>query len=685
MALIYQIPRNCLVALLLSQVAVLAPHLLRLPLWVTAVCLVCALWRLVLYTGRGFYPSGVLKSLLLIIAGGAIFKEYGNLYSLEPIVALLITTSALKLIEMKSRRDVLVVIYLAYFVAATHFLFEQGLLDALYTIFAATLITSALICLHQSDTHKGPAQAVWKSSRLLLQAVPLTIVMFIVFPRIGPLWSVPGAESGATTGPSDSMGPGDISNLARSSDLAFRVSFDGPIPSPSKLYWRGLVFSDFDGRRWRQWLANDSTGKISQEIVDERASEQQRRGDPLSYTVTLEASQQPWLYAIALASAEQNFGDVKVLPGLENTLRSRKAIEQRYQYRVQSWLDYTMDQTLSAAQRTRELSLPDGFNPRTLAFAQEMRRKYAEPAVLLRHVLAHFHREEFIYTLKPPRLGRHSVDEFMFDTRRGFCEHYASSFVVLMRAAGVPARVVVGYQGGEVNPFEKYLLVHEFDAHAWAEVWLQGQGWVRVDPTAAVAPNRIEAGISDVLADEMGQQSTLPLIQLRQLPMLRWARLRWDSVNYSWTHWVLNYDSELQLSVLEDWMGEVTGWRIAGFVLGSGGLVLGLIALNLLRQRVRHKLHPIDKTYLLHSDHLAKAGLIRSEGEGVQQFASRVAEKYPQHAELAIEIASLYSELRYNHHGGVNELSQTRSIHEELKKRVRQFARDLSKPDSDHA
>lgn len=643
----FQIPRNCLAALLFAQVAVLLPHLFRLPAWVTLVCVVCAVWRVVLYTGRGFYPSGVLKFLLVVVAILGILSSYGNLFSLEPIVALLITAFALKLIEMKHKRDVTAVIFLAYFVAATHFLFEQKIEDAVYIIFAVLLVTAALIALQQDhgqqeQTHKNsPLPAFKMASKLLLQAVPLTILMFVVFPRIDPLWSVPGAQSSGKTGPSDSMSPGDISELANSSELAFRVSFDGDVPPQDQLYWRGLVFNHFDGRRWRPKGERGQEGKRSNGWPSSQP-DVLRRGKALQYTVTIEANKQPWLYALPYARSASN----SVLPGRDFTLRTVFPLDGRFQYKVESYPQSILNPSLSQQQREHALQMPDGYNPRALQFAKQLRARSADNKRYMQAVLQHFNQEAFHYTLKPGQLGRDSIDQFLFDTRRGFCEHYSSSFVFLMRAAGVPARVVVGYQGGELNPFEGYLLVHQFDAHAWSEVWFEGEGWQRVDPTAAVAPERVEHGFSEALQEELTEGNVLPF-GARDLAALQWVRLRWDSVNYSWSKWILNYDAETQMQVLENWLGAVTPWRIAAFILGVGALVIGAVAISLLRQRVKYKLHVVDKHYLRYTRMLQRVAIERGMGEGPDSFAERIAAEHPDLASAARRIAYLYKRMRY--------------------------------------
>lgn len=676
MSVEFQIPRNCLAALLMAQVAVLLPHLFRLPTWVTLVCVVCAVWRIVLYTGRGFYPSGILKFLLVVIAVLGIFSSYGNLFSLEPIVALLVTAFALKLIEMKHKRDVTAVIFLAYFVAATHFLFEQQIQDAVYMVVAVVLVTAALVALQQDpgrqqQTGASPLPALRIAAKLLLQAIPLTILMFIVFPRIEPLWSVPGAQSSGKTGPSDSMSPGDISELANSGELAFRVSFEGEVPDTQKMYWRGLVFNHFDGRRWRTVAPKTQQSQSNQWQPYSRKSltEVVRGGEPITYTVTIEPNKQPWLYSLAYARSTSD----TVLPAKDFTLRTVFPLESRFQYQVTSYPDSVLSPQLSPAQRQAGLQLPDAYNPRSLLFAKQLRQKQGSDRAYMQSVLRHFNREPFVYTLKPGKLGRESIDEFMFEQRRGFCEHYASSFVFLMRAAGVPARVVVGYQGGELNPYDGYVLVHQFDAHAWTEVWFEGKGWVRVDPTAAVAPERVEHGFSEALQDELDDGTVLPF-SARDIAALQWLRLRWDGINYSWSKWILNYDSETQMMILESWLGAVTPWRIALFILGVSALVLGVVAVSLLRQGVKHKLHVVDSCYLRHAKSMQRLGLVRSVGEGPDSFSERIALLDSDLAAPAKRIAYLYKKMRYELPAGE---SIARSDLSKLQSEVRIFIKQV--------
>ncbi|MGI9288244.1 MAG: transglutaminaseTgpA domain-containing protein, partial [Pseudomonadales bacterium] len=607
MSVVFQIPRNCLAILLFAQAAVLLPHLTRLPIWVTTVCVVCAMWRILLFTGRGFYPGSLLKFLLVAIAFIGIWNSYGTLVSLEAVVALLITAFALKLIEMKHRRDVFAVIFLAYFVAAMEFLFEQNILLVLYMFFAVALVTAALIAMHESDERQRPTHALFTGAKLMGQALPLAIVLFIVFPRFGPLWAVPSQQSKATTGQSDSMAPGDFAELAKSNELAFRVKFEGEQPTVQSLYWRGLVFSYFDGRRWnaQQPEAASSQWQPYRRAAQTTGVNAKKRGKPIDYAVTLEANQQPWLYALSLAESDT----LDVVETGDFRLLATRPIDQRFLYNARSHMNSVLEPELTRPRRLAELQLPEVGDPLSREFAGKLRQQSGTDAEYVQAVLQHFNQNEFVYTLRPGKLGRDTIDEFLFSSRRGFCEHYASSFVFLMRAADVPARVVVGYQGGEINPYEDYLLVHQFDAHAWTEVWLAGRGWQRVDPTSAVAPNRIELGIGDTLGEELRESGPLSLSNFRHIELLNWARLRWDGLNYSWTQLVLNYDAAAQVSFFEEWLGAVSPLRIALFLLGSGALVLSLVAISLMRDKVAHKLHPIDAIYLRHCKALDRIGL----------------------------------------------------------------------------
>jgi len=649
----WQINRHALIWLLLAFVAVIFIHSAHLPHWIIVAALVAIICRVQRYRGAWPTPNRWIKLSLLALCLAGLFLEYGShLIGLEPMVALLVSTYALKLLEMEHRRDALLVVFLAFFVAAVQALFDQSIGNAAYILGCFLLVTAALVGLHQGDTKIQPLRPLMKAAVLLLQAIPLMMLLFIIMPRLGSLWAVPIQSHSAKTGVTDTMTPGDFSRLGRSADLAFRVSFDGAIPRQHKLYWRGLVLSNFDGRQWSRSAPDDfnyggfDKGGILQWFGRQTQpwdSLIERLGQPLHYSVVMEPSQQPWLYSLPTPLPKST----GIALTRDFRLLSSTSVTTKKQYEVDSWLDYKIAANdVSDYRRATELQIPRGYNPRTVELAQRWRRQNSNDKALVRKVLG-LYNPKFVYTLQPPLLGKHSVDEFLFETQRGFCEHFSSSFVFFMRAAGVPARVVAGYQGGERHP-DNYLLVRQYDAHAWAEVWLAGEGWVRVDPTAAVAPERIEANLEEALRDKEGflADSPLSLMRFRHINWLNNIRLQLDSLNYSWARWVLGYDA-IQENLLEKWLGSYSPLRIALALLIGGGGMLGLLALWQLRHRFSSKHDELDRAFLQLCKKLAKAGIPRISGEGPRAYAQRVAEQRPDLAREVKAINSVYEHMRY--------------------------------------
>jgi transglutaminase-like putative cysteine protease len=478
------------------------------------------------------------------------------------------------------------------------------------------------------------------------------LVMFIVMPRMGSLWAVPQPKS-ATTGVSDSMSPGDMTRLGRSGDVAFRVEFDGPIPEQSQLYWRGLVFSGFDGRRWDQqgpWGYND--GKFlqwSDETLEDWNKVIVRHGEPLAYQITLEATNSPWLFALSTPVPQSS----TIALSRDFRLVNREPVTSKLQYSVNSWLNNQLEPERLPGWRSKlELAIPAGFNPRTMAVAQQWRQETPDTLALINRLLALYNRE-FIYTLRPPVLGKHTVDEFLWGTKKGFCEFFASSFVFFMRAAGVPARVVVGYQGGERHPTKNYLLVHQYDAHAWAEVWIQGRGWLRVDPTAAVAPERIEMNFADLFGeqDDFLAESPFSLERLRHIDWLNTLRLKLDSLDYAWAKWVLGYDNR-QNDFLIGLLGSISPRRIALFLLVAGGIALLPVFIMLYLSREKNTRDQLDRLFLQFCSRLEKMGLPRKPGEGPRDYAQRIRLQAPGLAEQVASLTRLYERARYDEEQG---------------------------------
>lgn len=619
--------------LLLILAACAAPQVLHIAPWISGIALLLGLWRYLAAVRGWRLPSRMLRLLLALAGFVGVFASYGSINGVQAGSALLVLMLALKLTETWRRRDCALLVVLGYFLICAEFLYEQQILTTLYLLPVLWLLTAELLAVTHPGAPLAFRTALNASGRLLLLALPLMLIMYFLFPRIpGPLWGVGGARGAGVSGLDDSMTPGSIGELVLSDEIAFRVEFAGPPPPPAARYWRALVLHDFDGRSWEtDWPVRGATPLIP-------------LGSGIRYTVTLEPHERTWLFALDLPVSVPP--DAVLLTDYE--LRIRRRLTERRRYSVQSALEYHAGVNLENWAKRRDLQLPDDFNPRAHALAAQWREQYgANEQAIVQAALGMFRNQPFVYTLQPPLLGRDSVDEFLFDTQRGFCEHYASSFTVLMRAAGIPARVVTGYLGGEQNPFADYFIIRQADAHAWSEVWLEGRGWVRVDPTAAVAPERIERGLQDALpAGERFSSwfgSNLMLLRLQY---------GWDVLNTHWNRWVLAYGPEAQRGLLHfagmkdpDWQKMVL-W-MTGLLAGFG---LAIAFWHTWRHRPRLR-DPVLRAYNRFCNKLGKQGLPRQDWEGPRTYASRIARLRPELASAAGEISSLYVRLRYGAHG----------------------------------
>ncbi len=654
--------------LLASLALVLAPHALRLPAWLTVLVVLFIGWRIAVMravtrakmrgTSRSLFRGGVRpppRALLVAMVSAAsvgVFLQYGTLFGREPGVALLSIMIAMKLLELQSRRDATVLVFLAYFLVITNFLYSQTLPTALLMLAAVWLITATMIGFHQRDPRFRQATSL--AAQLLVQAVPLMIVLFVFFPRLpGPLWGLPRDGAQGVTGLSDSMSPGSFGQLSASADVAFRVEFPGAMPRPVDLYWRGPVFWQFDGRIWT--IGSAPPGPTAPPVV--RAI-----SEPIAYTVTLEPHFERWLLALDMPSALPP----ETRMSSEFVLVANGQVRTRVRYEGRAALDYRANENESEANLRRALQLPAGLNPRTLALAAELRAAGLPPEQMVEQVLDRFRSEPFFYTTNPPLLdSKDTIDQFLFESRRGFCEHYASAFTFLMRAAGVPARVVTGYQGGVVNPVGNYLVVRQAEAHAWSEVWIAGRGWVRVDPTAAVSPLRVESGIAASIA----QDDPLPLLVRGSLPMLSRAGFAMDAVANAWNQWILSYNTQRQQQLLRNLGLDATDWKTLSVMLLAGACAATLLAaLFALRSLLPGRRDPVVRAWERLCRKLAQAGVVRAPGEGPSAFARRAAAARPDLAAGIGEIAACYVRLRYQPPGSDGAASAATA---DLQRRVR--------------
>lgn len=605
---------------------VIAPHLLYTPAWVGLAAGGALLWRLAPGWRKDHAGQRVVRGLLAGAALLGVLLQFHTLLGPQPGISLLVLMTALKLLESEGPRDHIIGVLAGYFLLMAVLIHHQQLAMAAWLAASAVALTASLI-VNQRASPPPVRQALGQAGLLMVQALPLALVLFLLFPRLpSPVGGLVRTEV-ASTGLSDTMTPGSVSQLIQSDAVAFRVDFAQAGVALNQLYWRGPVLSEFDGRAWRRTR------------LDGGPPEGRALGAAIDYSITLEPSAQPWLPVAGLAD-RIDLPLARVSSQLEWSLARPR--QERLRYTVRAWLDYRLDPDRPPLRQAANLALPEGSNPDTVALARRWAAETPDPQALVRRALEYFRSEPFHYTLSPPRLGEQPMDDFLFVTRRGFCEHYAGAFTVLMRAAGVPARVVTGYQGGELNPIGGYGIVRQRDAHAWAEVWLPGEGWRPVDPTAAVAPDRIERGIG----------AALPAAELPRLGLapdwLRPLRQTWDFVNNGWNQWVLGYDFERQrrlLTALSPSLGTLRGLLWA--LLGMAGLVVGGLALWVLRDAAGPRRQGADRLYDRFATRLARIGLTRGRAEGPEDFAARAAARRPDLATPIRTITGLYVGLRY--------------------------------------
>lgn len=614
-----------------GYVAAALPHATYLPAWVILGAVAFALWRLWGARTPRVLPTRIGRFALAALTVTLIGLQFGTLLGRSPGVALMVLMLALKLLETDKARDVHVTVYLCYFLTATQFLQSQSPLLALYAVVPVWLLTAALIDLQHGAAAK-PLARLRLSGLLLLQAVPIAIALFMLFPRLqGPLWGLPRDAYTASSGLSDVMRPGNISELTLSDAVAFRVTFHGAAPSPAQLYWRGPVLWHTDGSAWTPGPPQPTLRSVSYRALT----------PALDYTVTLEPHHQRWLFALDLPAAAP--ASARITP--EFQVLADRPVHERARYRLRSYPDYRTG-ALSAAELGRALQLPYGVNPRARRLAAQWRMQAGGAADVVEAALRYFRTGSFSYTLTPRLVAGDFVDAFLFKSREGFCEHYAASFTFLMRAAGVPARVVTGYQGGELNDIGDYWVVRQRDAHAWTEVWLEQSGWTRVDPTAAVAPERVRMGLRNARLSS-GERV---LFESGDGPAWQQAlhRMRdgWDALNNGWNQWVLGYGAARQQALLSRFgLDSHNSWTYAAALVAV--LTPILLALGWWSGRNVPAADALARAYGRYCAKLARRGLAPYAHEGPMDHAARIAAARPDLGPRIADISARYQALRY--------------------------------------
>jgi transglutaminase-like putative cysteine protease len=613
------------------------PHWSHLPFWIPVLLAVAIAWRFAEHLHGWRLPRAVLRLALAMLAFAGVLAEYGTVNGIEPGTALLVVMVALKLLESRSRRDELVLIIICYFLVFASLLYDQSLLVAAYLLGFVWVTTVGLLQLGRGGRLLSPRLFAGLAGRMLLQALPIAIVLFLLFPRLpGPLWGIPGPTDSTTTGLSDTMSPGDITTLAVSDEVAFRVEFFGPPPPADRLYWRGPVLSRFDGRKWSR--PDGLFGRRPEDTIE-------YSGEPTRYRVMLEPHDRRWLLALDMPVQWASVRPLRLGGDYGLRLGFGPPPPTRLDYEVTSYTNYFAREPLNETQRRWYTFLPEGSNPRTRALTESWRESASDPAALVERALDFFRSREFFYTLTPPALGTQATDEFLFETRRGFCEHYASALAVMMRSAGVLARVVSGYQGGELNAVGDYYIVRQRDAHAWTEVWLGDRGWVRIDPVAAVAPARIEQGSARGALNRTDAARVFG-----RIGWMHRAALVWDAVDTYWNDWVVGYGPKLQTQLVRALgVADPSAAKLAVLAAGAMLLLLGALGAYLSwSQRGGRRPDPAVRDFARLVRKLARVGVApRAPSETAAAYAARAAASVPAASASIYEILQAYHAARY--------------------------------------
>lgn len=630
--------RGVVELVLLTQLLVLWPLFNYLPSWIRLVCLAVMGARLIIVRMKWKIPGKNITGIVGLVLAALIFLHFGTLAGRDAGVSLIVVMFCMKLLEMQKYRDAALILYLSFFIMLANFLFSQSLLMACYMVLCILVVLISLQALNRRQGAVEPKQLVKQAGVMLLQAIPLMLILFLFFPRLSqPLWRMPSTMTG-TTGISDSMTPGDIGALVNFDDVAFRVEFKGAVPESSELYWRGLVFSEFDGLTWSR-----------ADIAIKRTNDIEYKGKRYDYRILLEPHRRNWLYALEMPRSMSDYAKTTT----ENTWERRFALRSRLAYELSSYTESRFDLQLSDSVRQLNLSLPDDGNPATRRWAQQaFLDAGAEPEIFAEQVLRRINTGEYSYTMNPGVMAEQLIDDFWFNKQRGFCEHYAGAFVFLMRAAGIPARVVTGYQGGEMNPYADYMLVRQLNAHAWTEVWFEGRGWVRIDPTAAIHPSRVEVDLSqtwgqrqpifnDAVPGDWGQYAP---------GMIDSLQLFWDSLNSNWQSLVIDFDAGKQHELLAA-LGifDIELSELLRLLLVLTIVVMAITAALLLKQRTR--LDPVAAAYGKLTKKLAAIGFERNKTEGPRDYFHRIIDNRPDLKGELNPILELYLSLRYRETG----------------------------------
>ncbi|MEN8177224.1 MAG: DUF3488 and transglutaminase-like domain-containing protein [Pseudomonadota bacterium] len=626
-------PEILRIVLILAVMATL-PHTLHLPIMLSLFFILLAIWRFISLTIPQLSPGRFFLGLLTITGVLLVYSQHQTLMGRDAGVSLLTIMLTLKLMELRKQRDIYVACFMSYFIIVTQFLFSQSFLLTLYLLCMVVCITALLLEINRTIPSRRLLEPLKSTLTITLQAIPIAAILFLLFPRISqPLWHLSFHTGSGLTGLDDRVSPGSISQLILSPAVAFRVKFFGQTPLPEERYWRGLVLWDSDGFEW----FNQTAPKPSNQPPGLQDTEKSYR-----YEIQLEPHYKKWLYSLDLpATAPQGSRFTA-----DYLLIANQSVNQPRKYQMVSHAGYLTERPAQNAMQ-RALATPDNVTQRQIDLVENWLRRSKNHAEVVRHALNYFNTQPYVYTLAPPLYLSNPIDEFLFEGKEGFCEHYAISFTQLMRTAGIPTRMVIGYQGGEYNPLGDYFIIRQSDAHAWTEVWLESIGWTRIDPTAAVAPERVRhaiqfdfSGIGSPVLFQIDGGGVLS-------SFLGHIDLVMDAANLSWRRWIIGYNRQHQSSLLNNFGFDFTkGWEWASLLAALIGLLLLLTTVFILLKG-RLKVTPVVRSYHILCNKLARVGLPRRSSEGPLDFSKRVASARPDLSAQTQKLFGIYIRLRY--------------------------------------
>ncbi|MCY7296979.1 transglutaminase family protein [Alteromonas sp. a30] len=635
-------------------------------LWVQILMACAVAMRLFLFFNvHKHLPSIRTINLLAVLSAIGLAYSGWHLGLLLGMINLLAMGCALKLMTMRRYQDYFGLIVATFFLIFCGFIFQQTpLFTFLYSVTILLLLTSLI---YHTAPHARLSHQLKVIGIQCLQALPITALLFLIIPQIEPLWRMPTGKS-AETGLSETVTPGDIANLSQSSDLAFRATFSGDIPPPEERYWRALVLEDFDGSTWRISPQRKQAKALNKQL--NLGFTPELKGPYYQYEVIAEPVSQPWLYSLDIAQSK----DKQLWLSQDYQLQRETGAQGQFKYQVNAYYQSPLYSANAAFDKLLNLQTPNNSNPKTKKWVRSLRQKHTNDADFIHAVKAHFVRGDYRYTLQPIAMPTNAIDTLLFDSQAGFCAHYASAMAFIMREAGIPARMVTGYLGGETRG-ENYMSVYQYDAHAWVEIWREQTGWQRLDPTALVSPERILHGLEVAVAHEntflLG--SPFSLAKLKDIAWLGQLRDLMENVDYLWSRWLLGFDQEKQVSLFASILGSLSPYRIMALTIST------LFCIGILLVAFQYRIwfpkinDPLLHHYHLLIDSMTKKGFHKEKSQAAITYAEAILKQSnDEFAKEFMRLTHLFVQLRYANNANTDkEISAFKQQVKHFKKRFK--------------